>query len=66
MNIKTVLFLAFALTVNGCGPTQKITGSWADPEAESFGPYTKAFVMVLSQNSDANYYIESQIINYIL
>jgi len=60
MNIKTVLFLAFALTVNGCGPTQKITGSWADPEAESFGPYTKAFVMVLSQNSDANYYIESQ------
>jgi len=60
MNIKTVLLLAFALTVNGCGPTQKITGSWADPEAESFGPYTKAFVMVLSQNSDANYYIESQ------
>jgi hypothetical protein len=60
MKIKTVLFLAFALTVNGCGPTQKITGSWADPEAKSFGPYTKAFVMVLSQNSDANYYIESQ------
>jgi len=60
MKIKIVLLLAFALTVNGCGPTQKITGSWADPEAKSFGPYTKAFVMVLSQNSDANYYIESQ------
>jgi hypothetical protein len=46
--------------MDGCGPSQKITGSWADPEAKSFGPYTKAFVMVLSQNSDANYYIESQ------
>lgn len=48
------------MLIDGCGPTQKITGSWADPEAKSFGPYTKAFVMVLSQNSEANYYIESQ------
>ncbi len=59
MKIKIILLL-FALSVNGCGPSQKITGSWADPEAKSFGPYTKAFVMVMSQNSEANYYIESQ------
>lgn len=60
MKIKIVSLLLLTILMDGCGPSQKITGSWADPEAKSFGPYTKAFVMVLSQNSDANYYIESQ------
>jgi hypothetical protein len=60
MKFKITTLLLFVLFIYGCGPSQKITGSWADPDAKSFGPYTKVFVMVLSQNSDANYYIESQ------
>jgi PBP1b-binding outer membrane lipoprotein LpoB len=53
------LFLAFILS--GCSTSQKIVGSWSDPGANTMGPYKKAFVVVLSQNKDANYYIESQI-----
>jgi hypothetical protein len=60
MKIKTVLLLLLALVMSECGPTQKIIGSWADPEATSKGPYTKVFVIVLSQNKDANYIIEYQ------
>jgi len=63
MKCKIVLLLLLALSMSGCGPTQKIIGSWADPEATSMGPYKKAFVIVLSQNKDANYYIESQMSN---
>jgi hypothetical protein len=57
--IASFLFLAFIIT--GCSPSQKIIGSWADPDAKSMGPYKKAFVVVLSKNKDANYYIETQI-----
>jgi len=44
-----------------CGPSQKITGSWADPDAKTMGPYKKVFVIVMSQDPDMNYNIESQI-----
>jgi hypothetical protein len=60
MRLKIFYLLLPALIMSGCGPTQKIIGSWADPEAPSKGPYTKVFVVVLSQNQDNNYYIESQ------
>jgi hypothetical protein len=60
MKIKIFTLLFFAVVMTGCGPTQKIIGSWADPKVSSHGPYKKAFVVVLSQNQDANYYIESQ------
>jgi len=56
--ILSVLLLALSMT--GCGPSQKITGSWSDPEIKSFGPYKKVFVIVLSQNKDANYELETQ------
>jgi hypothetical protein len=49
-----------------CGPTQKITGSWSDPEAASKGPFTKVFVVVLSQNETANYDIEAQTANVLI
>ena len=55
----TTLALLLLATI-GCGPTQKITGSWSDPDAASAGPFTKVFVSVLSQNKDANYSIETQ------
>jgi len=56
--ITALVLLTFIMT--GCGPTQKIACSWADPEAKSFGPYTKAFIIVLTQNKNNNYYLEQQ------
>jgi len=58
--------LLLALVMYGCGPTQKITGSWASPDAKSFGPFTKVFVMVLSENKTANYNIESQMAKILI
>ena len=60
MKQSIFLMILIIFIVSGCGPSQKITGSWSDPEFKSQGPYTKAFVMVLSQNPEANYTIESQ------
>jgi hypothetical protein len=61
MKLKIVSLLLFAMIMSNCGPTQKVTGFWADPEAASKGPYKKAFVIVLTPNKDVNYYIESEI-----
>jgi hypothetical protein len=61
MKLKIVLLLILGIIMTRCGPTQKVTGFWADPEATSKGPYKKAFVIVITPSKDANYYIESQI-----
>jgi hypothetical protein len=61
MKFKIVLLLILGLIMLDCAPTQKVTGFWADPAATSKGPYKKAFVIVITPNKDANYYIESQI-----
>jgi hypothetical protein len=61
MKFKLFTLLLIALLMSECGPTQKIIGSWADPEASTKGPYNKVFVIVLSQNKEANFVIESQI-----
>ena len=60
MKFKTGSLLLFALLLTSCGPTQKITSSWADPDATTKGPYNKVFVVALSPNSNANYDIEDQ------
>jgi hypothetical protein len=60
MKLRISAFVLLAMLLTECGPTQKITGSWADPEAKSFGPYTKAFIIVLTQNRNNNYFLESQ------
>jgi hypothetical protein len=61
MKHAIVFFLFLAIIMTGCAPGQKIVGSWADPDVKSFGPYKKAFVVVMTKNKDANYYIETQI-----
>jgi hypothetical protein len=66
MKLKIISLLLLAIFMIGCGPTQKITGSWASPDAKSFGPFTKVFVMVLSQNKTANYNIESQMAKILI
>jgi len=60
MRLTIFSLILLTIIISGCGPSQKITGSWADPEAKTKGPYTKVFVMVLSPNSEANYVIETQ------
>jgi hypothetical protein len=60
MRLKISALLLLTLIMSGCGPTHKITGSWAAPDAKSFGPYKKAFIIVLTQNKNNNYYIEQQ------
>jgi hypothetical protein len=66
MKIKLLIFVFLGMIAAGCGPTQKVTGFWADPEAASKGPYKKAFVIVITPNKDANYQIESQIRNTLI
>jgi hypothetical protein len=60
MKFKFLTLLLFSAFMSGCGPTQKITGSWSDPEAKNMKSYKKIFVAVLTQNKDNNYYIETQ------
>jgi len=62
--ISTLVLIA--LIMSGCKPSQKITGSWSDPEASSMGPFTKVFVSVLSQDKDVNYNIETQMAKVLI
>jgi hypothetical protein len=66
MKFNIVLFLLTAVIMSECGPTQKITGSWSDPEFSSKGPYTKVFVVVISPNTTANYDLEAQMANTLI
>jgi hypothetical protein len=66
MKFRIFSLLVLSVITWGCGPTQKITGSWASPEATAKGPYNKVFVVVLSPNSTANYDIEAQMANTLI
>ena len=66
MKLRIFPLLILYIIMWGCGPTQKITGSWASPEATAKGPYNKVFVVVLSPNSTANYDIEAQMANTLI
>jgi hypothetical protein len=60
MKFKIISLLFLTSVMSGCGPSQKITGSWADPDIKSMGPYNKIFVIVMAQNPDNNFYVETQ------
>jgi hypothetical protein len=60
MKFRIIALPLVALLMSRCGPSQQIIGSWSDPQATANAPYKKVFVIVLSQNKDANYYIETQ------
>jgi hypothetical protein len=66
MRIKIIILLLITLVLPGCGPSQKVIGFWADPEAASKGPYKKVFVIILSPNQDANFVIESEMGNLLV
>jgi len=61
MKLKISFLLLSVAIMSACGPTQKITGSWASPDATTSGPYSKVFIIVMTQKPNTNYYVESQI-----
>jgi hypothetical protein len=60
MKLKIIALLLIVFSMSGCGPSQKIIGSWSDPDVASHGPYKKAFIVVMNPNQENNYYIESE------
>lgn len=58
MKAKTLYVLLFAAILSACGPTQKITNSWINPEAGTKGPYESIFIIVLSQNKEISFSVE--------
>ena len=62
MKLKIFSLLLITFLMSGCGPSQKITGSWAAPDAKSFGPYKKAFVIVMTQKQNTNFYVELEMV----
>lgn len=61
MRIKLSIFLVVVAMLYACGPSQKITNSWINPEAGSRGrPYESIFVMVLAQSTAASFGVEDR------
>ncbi|MCK5135429.1 MAG: hypothetical protein KAR19_06535 [Bacteroidales bacterium] len=60
MKSKYLIILLFALAFSGCGPSQKITNSWINPEAGSKSPYESIFVIVLSPNKETSFSVEDR------
>jgi hypothetical protein len=61
MKLKIFALLILVISFSGCGPTQKITGFWSDPDAATMGPYSKIFVIVLSPDKDKSNFLELEI-----
>jgi hypothetical protein len=60
MKNKTFMGILLAIFVSACGPSQKITNSWINPEAYAKDPYKSIFVMVLSPNNGNSFDVEDQ------
>jgi hypothetical protein len=65
MKTKYLFILLFALALSACGPSQKITNSWINPEAGSNAPYKSIFVIVMTQNEGNSYSIEDRMASLI-
>jgi len=58
MKVKYFTLLLLATLLTACGPSQKITNSWINPEAQTKGPYESIFIMVLAQSTAASFSVE--------
>jgi hypothetical protein len=56
--LASVLFMFMLVS---CGPTQKITSSWINPELQEKPKYTKLFIMALAQNPNYKATIEQDL-----
>jgi hypothetical protein len=61
MKIRISALLIIGLMMSGCAPTQTITGSWINREALPKGPYNSIFIIVISQNNQANSTVENML-----
>lgn len=51
----------FMFVLISCGPTQKITSSWINPEIKERPKYTKIFIMAMAQNQSYKATIEQDL-----
>ena len=58
MKNKLLSLLLLTIMVSGCSPTQRITGSWVNREALPKGPYKSIYIIVISQDNEANRIVE--------
>jgi len=65
MKLKNMMIMISVLTLSGCGPSQRITNSWINPEAGSKGPYHSIFVIVLSPSNATSYSVEDRLAGII-
>jgi hypothetical protein len=62
MNKSSLLATALCVFVFiSCGPSQKITSSWINPEIKERPKYTKVFIMALAQNQSYKATIEQDL-----
>lgn len=59
------LTLLLTVIISACGPTQRITNSWINPEANSKGPYESIFVIVLSPSKESSFSVEDRMAGII-
>ena len=60
---KLLSFAAFAfvMILQSCGPTQKVTSSWVNPQRPSVSKYNKVFIAALVQNNGYRSTIENEL-----
>ena len=65
MKSKYLYILLFALLFSACGPSQKITNSWINPEASVNAPYKSIFIMALTQIQGNSFSVEDRMAGLI-
>jgi hypothetical protein len=60
-----ILSLIIATTLSACGPSQRITNIWINPDVTPNGPYESIFVIVLSQTKETSFNVEDRLANTI-
>lgn len=60
MKSKIPSILLFSLALSACGPSQKITNSWINPEAGAKEPYESIFVIVISPGTGTSFSVEDR------
>jgi len=65
--MKTIqlVLLSAVLLLHACGPSQRITATWINPDAGSNAPYKSIFVIVLSQNKETSFSVEDRLAGVI-
>ena len=53
------------MILTACGPSQRITNSWINPEARTKGPYSSIFVIVLSPSTATSFSVEDRLAEII-